>query len=315
VWRTVYDDPVAAGTVAAAITAIVGVAYAARQLSDAKKARKVDRVLELHREFSTGEIAAARSRFSELMWRAGELAFGLTNESISNIDFRMGYCWQPTWRSLYPSTSECEGASTFERFLGVYPDGIPGAEESRPLYDLRKVLWSFERINDALSENLQEDLILSLFGWHVVWWEIVTRRLDRELGAILQPLDELTKWVAKRNRRVWMKRRLYDPHNDFQGSAKYDDPTFLKKLGDIEGIYSTHEEKLQRLAARGCLAEPPRRPCAAVRALREGPAVTSFFTASRARLRRAKRSGPGPRLAKNARTSYGERERPGSAVP
>jgi len=38
-----------------------------QHLQSDEAARQVDRVLSLHAEFSTGEIAAARCRFSELM--------------------------------------------------------------------------------------------------------------------------------------------------------------------------------------------------------------------------------------------------------
>ena len=80
-----------------------------KHLQSDESARQVDRVLSLHAEFSTGEIAAARCRFSELMWRAGETAFGLQT------------CWRPTWDSIYPP---CPGGGeeiNRSRFLGAYP--------------------------------------------------------------------------------------------------------------------------------------------------------------------------------------------------
>ena len=82
---------------------------ALRQLTNVRQARNVDRVLQLHAEFSTGEIAAARNRFSELMWRAGEAAFKL--EFDEEYGIKKGYCWQPTWQSLYPPSPGCRDAS------------------------------------------------------------------------------------------------------------------------------------------------------------------------------------------------------------
>ena len=89
-------------------------------------ARGVDRVLSLHAEFSTGDVAAARARFSELMWRAGEAAFGPDK------------CWRPTWQNIYPPSPGCTDAIKSIRFLGVYPADM-GTGDHRPLHDLRKV--------------------------------------------------------------------------------------------------------------------------------------------------------------------------------
>lgn len=132
------------------------------------------------------------------MWRAGEAAFG---KDYVLGDNRIGRCWQPTWSEIYPPSPGCSGASHRERFLGKYPGDIPGGHENRPLYDLRKVLWCLERINVARAkkeENLDEELLVALIGWNAVWWRIATRRLDRELGAILQPLDQLVMWILEK---------------------------------------------------------------------------------------------------------------------
>jgi hypothetical protein len=75
---------------AAAGAAVWGLRYARGLIDVAVKDRQVDRVLALHEGVTTGEIAAARNRFSELMYRAGEEAFGPRK------------CWRPDWESLVP---------------------------------------------------------------------------------------------------------------------------------------------------------------------------------------------------------------------
>jgi hypothetical protein len=79
----------------------------------------------------------------------------------------------------------------------LYPEDIPGAEFSRPLDDVRKVLWCLERINVARrdEDNLDKQLLVALIGWHAIWWHMLTRRMERKIGAILKPLDELTEWL------------------------------------------------------------------------------------------------------------------------
>ena len=55
-----------------------------QHLQSDEAARQVDRVLSLHAEFSTGEIAAARCRFSELMWRAGRQPSACTHVGVQH---------------------------------------------------------------------------------------------------------------------------------------------------------------------------------------------------------------------------------------
>lgn len=189
-----------------------------RHLRSDESARQVDRVLTLHAEFSTGEIAAARCRFSELMWRAGETAFGLQT------------CWRPTWPSIYPP---CPGGGeeiNESRFLGAYPADMH-ARDHRPIHDLRKVLWCLGRVNVARrdeKDSLREQLIVALLGWEVIWWSLVCGRLERTQGAILQPLYHLANWVHEWN---WMEDREFDPHRAFRAPEDYQDrEAFLRDL-------------------------------------------------------------------------------------
>ena len=179
-----------------------------KQLQSDEAARQVDRVLSLHAEFSTGEIAAARCRFSELMWRAGETAFGLHT------------CWRPTWDSIYPPCLGCGEEINRSRFLGMYPEDMH-AGNHRPIHDLRKVLWCLGRVNVARrdeKDSMREQLVVALLGWEVIWWSLVCGRLERTQGAILQPLYHLASWVQEWN---WMEDREFDPHRAFRETEAY----------------------------------------------------------------------------------------------
>jgi len=195
-----------------------------KQLRSDEAARQVDRVLSLHAEFSTGEIAAARNRFSELMWRAGETAFGLHT------------CWCPTWNSIYPPCAGCGEEINRSRFLGAYPADMH-AQDHRPVHDLRKVLWCLGRVNVARrdeKDSLREQLVVGLLGWEVVWWSLVCGRLEKTQGAILQPLNHLASWVQEWN---WMEDREFDPHRAFREAEAYQGKeAFLQELVSRGGL-------------------------------------------------------------------------------
>ena len=199
-----------------------------KHLQSDESARQVDRVLSLHAEFSTGEIAAARCRFSELMWRAGETAFGLHT------------CWRPTWDSIYPPCPGCGEEINRSRFLGAYPPDMH-ARDHRPIHDLRKVLWCHGRVNVARrdeKESLRVQLVVALLGWEVIWWSLVCERLERTHGAILQPLDNLASWVQEWN---WMEDREFDPHRAFRETEAYQDKeAFLQELVSRTQLLTDH---------------------------------------------------------------------------
>lgn len=175
----------AIATCAAAAAAVWGLRYARGLIDIGIKDRQVDRVLAMHKEITTGEIAEARNRFNELMYRAGEEAFGP----------RM--CWRPDWESLIPPNPAVESALSSRRFLGAYPGDMVSGEGHRPIHDLRLVLWSYDRINEARKReaSLDEDLLVSLIGHQVVFWRALCGRLDTHGGAHLQALVELASWM------------------------------------------------------------------------------------------------------------------------
>lgn len=203
----------------AAVTALatgIGAVYAAGQFWMARRTRRADRVVQLHAEFAAGDIGFARARFSELMWRVGEKKFG------RNI------MWRPSWDNIYPPSPGGDDAVNASRFLGRYPEDMSGSGVNRPLYDLRQVLWCLGRVNSVRKNEkkaLDAKLLISALGWEVIWWKLACDRLDRERGGILEPLDELAKWVDEQRVRGrdwdWMNGRKYDPHLDFLKNEDY----------------------------------------------------------------------------------------------
>jgi hypothetical protein len=174
---------------AAATAAIWGLRYAKGLLDTAVKDRRVDRVLALHHEITTGEIAAARNRFNELMYRAGEDAFGL------------GKCWRPDWDSLVPPNPAVSKELNKRRFLSTYPAFMVSGTGHTPIHDLRLVLWSFDRVNEARKReaSLDEDLLVSLMGYSVVWWSLMCGRLEPKRGGHVKSLLDLASWMQQKN--------------------------------------------------------------------------------------------------------------------
>ena len=208
----------AIAAVGTAGAALLGLRYARRQIDSVSHDHRVDRVLDFHRDLTTGDVGDARSRFSELMFRVGEEAFGA------------GHCWRPTWNSLLPPDPKADVHSDTKRRLGLYPDDIIGGERHRPLDDLRSVLWCFERIEEARNRgaSLDEPLLVSLIGYHAVWWDLLCKRLTRDGGGHIFSLVRLAEWMEEKSWRDDprnMNRRV--PEDDFQGK---EDDQILPKL-------------------------------------------------------------------------------------
>jgi hypothetical protein len=211
----------AVATVFLFITAFFTVLFAKKQIETGDRDHKVDRVLDLHKEFARGPIGAGRERFSALMWRAGEIAF-----KDDNCGRR--HCWKPSWWSIFPQNPGLAQDPAFNerRFLGQYPAkfGIPDPAEGRPLSDLRQVLWCISRINSARKNNLLDDsLLIIALGWEVVWWRRICDRLygpGIHSSGTLEPLNELADWILKQRDSAngdldFMKGRDYEPAEDF----------------------------------------------------------------------------------------------------
>jgi hypothetical protein len=146
------------------LATVVGVFIALANLRSNQKEIRVQRVIDLHRDLTTGEVGAARDRFTALMWRHGE---GLTG---------VNQCHAPTWFEILPNVLEAGDRG----LLGRYPRGeeIPGAEGSEPLRDLYAVLWCFERIEAGRSGGaLDPEMLQRLIAPHTIWWDVMTRNM------------------------------------------------------------------------------------------------------------------------------------------
>lgn len=194
-----------------AAAALWGLRYAKQQVDTAVHDKQVDRVLALHMAFTTGEVGEARNRFGELMYRVGEEAFGPRK------------CWRPNWESLIPPNPGVADHISDLRFLGSYPADMPHAQGSRPIHDLRKVLWCFDRINEARKReaSIDEQLLVTLMGHAVAWYRLLCGRLEPREGAQLYSLVELAEWIEQRSWRSDPRNEYWKvPENDFPGGEE-----------------------------------------------------------------------------------------------
>lgn len=188
--------------------ALWGLRYAKRQVDSAVHDRQVDRVLDLHVAFTTGEVGEARNRFGELMYRVGEEAFGPRK------------CWRPDWESLIPPNPAVSEGVGVARFLGAYPSDMLHAQDHRPIHDIRKVLWCFDRINEARKReaSIDEQLLVTLMGHAVTWYRLLCGRLESREGAQLYSLMELAEWMEEHGWRNDPRNEHWKtPENDFPG--------------------------------------------------------------------------------------------------
>lgn len=169
---------------ATVVIAAIGVAAALYQQHRQHHALRVERTIALHRDLTTGEVGAARERFTTAMWWAGRKS-GLL-------------CHQPTWEELDDSPPT-PGA------LAVYSAEVTGDPTERPLRDLYRVLYCFERIEKARSAGAIEDkLAWSLLGHHAVWWDCLATHITddstAELGTRhIESLRAFASWARTRN--------------------------------------------------------------------------------------------------------------------
>lgn len=188
------------------------------QLRAGQKALKVQRVIDLHRDLTAGEVGGARSRFTTLMWKYGERQAGQNS------------CHAPNWREIRPvvlGESETSRASRAPEagaqgpgLLSVYPvkDRIQGAEGAEPMRDLYAVLWCFERIEAGRDGGaLDEEMLKMLIAPHAVWWNEVTAHLTEDDTRHLGSLRNLSKHVATGELRSWAQRDFHPKTN--KGSA------------------------------------------------------------------------------------------------
>lgn len=180
-----------------AVTAIVAAIAAIIQIRVGQKAVRVQRTIDLHRDLTTGEVGAARDRFTTLMWKRGE---ALASRNV---------CHVPTWLELLPDVLGGGGRGE----LGEYraEDKIAGAEGAEPMRDLYTVLWCFERIEAGRAGRaLDRRLLAELIASHAVWWNELTRNLAPANTTHLSSLRSLARALSTAELERWAK-------TDFQG--------------------------------------------------------------------------------------------------
>jgi hypothetical protein len=204
----VASEVTAVAACGAMIAALWGLRYGKGQIDTAVHDRKVDRAIAYHADLTTGEVGAARSRFARLMFRVGELAMG------------PAHCWRPTWSSLLPPVPGLDDEVNDARWLGEYPADMVDAQAHRPLHDLQLVLWCYERINEARQREsmLDEELLVSLIGYHVTWWNLLSARMEPGSSSSLNSLRQLAEWVEMQGWRSDARNEHRSkPEQDFPG--------------------------------------------------------------------------------------------------
>lgn len=174
-WGTVPAWGAVLGAVIAGVAVFV-------QRHNSRVLGRIERTVALHRDITTGEVGAARDRFTELMWREG-----------SNI--KAGRCYQPRFAELLKPEFTDGPAPVNHRKLADYPKDLTtvGASPSRDLY---KVLWCFERIHALIhSKQLDQDLAVKLLGRHTVWWNSLCAEISDDDTMHRGALEQAARWM------------------------------------------------------------------------------------------------------------------------
>jgi len=125
--------------------------------------RRVDRVLALHQELTTGEVGEARSRL------AHHLGAGSEPRVIRRA-----------------SRNQLKSDPALQNYK-------PLVEGQSPDHDLTLLLRFFERVHVAQLRGSLDDLMLTaLIGRHVDWWDSA---IDREERAARLPMAQLSDWT------------------------------------------------------------------------------------------------------------------------
>jgi hypothetical protein len=181
-WGTVPAWGAVLGAVIAGIAIFV-------QRHNSRVLGRIERTVALHRDITTGEVGAARDRFTELMWREGSR-------------LKPGRCYQPRFAELLRPEFTHASASVQRGNLADYPADLTasGASPSRDLY---KVLWCFERIHALLaSEQLDQGLAVDLLGRHTVWWNSLCAEISDDDTMHRRALRQAADWMIRKDAKL-----------------------------------------------------------------------------------------------------------------
>jgi len=189
-----------------AFVVIVALVVAVRTLLSDSKDRRVDRVLALHEELTSGPTGAARTRLAHFLKQmgSGDVCLQVSREQLQSRD---------------------------KTDVSAYLD--PGDQDSgNPERDLTLILRLFDRVRIAQAGGTVDDLMLvGLVGRHAGWWDMAIARED-DTARI--PLEKFATWcdayVAGHRDEVILqgwgeKRRRNFPNGAIPASALAPRPT------------------------------------------------------------------------------------------
>ena len=159
--------------------------FALLQLRANARARRVDRVIQMHESLTGGEVGAARDRFTTLMWRMG---------SSDARGARRPH--QPTFEDLVAPPASGPDSGPGDHDVSRYPADLATSGSSLdPLQDLYKVLWCFERIDAARThDTLDLKLLVNLIGFHAAWWDRLLEGIDDNASHHRRALRNLASY-------------------------------------------------------------------------------------------------------------------------
>lgn len=148
-----------------AAAVVPAVAIAALALNRDSRDKRVDRVLDLHREFNSGELKDAKKRLSVHLREHG-------------VD-----------RHVRPTTHE---ELRDDPVLSKYSS----AHDHSPRSDATEILRFFERVNAVrTARSVDEPLLVELICRDATWWDLAIRDSSDQVPRA--PLRELADWANK----------------------------------------------------------------------------------------------------------------------
>lgn len=181
------------GTIGGVLVALI---FAWWQLSESRKANRIQRTIAFHEALTTGEVGAARDRLATLMWAVGE-------------SLEPGACYRPTFAELLGENYSRGTRGVGRTLLDTYPPNIAEASATTPLQDLYRLLWTFERIDAAAQNGLVEKKLVSeLLDHHVVWWDALADNITDDDTRHRRSLRRLANSAHSQNAglRAWAAR-------------------------------------------------------------------------------------------------------------
>lgn len=209
VWLLTATQYSAIASAVQAVAVVPAVVVAALTLTRDSRDKRVDRVLDLHREFNSTEINEARTRLAAHLRSNGDGG------------------------RIRPTTYEELG---HDPVLSRYAS----AAENTPRGDANKVLRFFERANAArIAKSVDPPMFVELICRHATWWnQAIAGSVDQVPRA---PLMELATWAddfafANKARYYFLRNWGQNRRKEFGSSALAPDAAIGSGVGSpVEG--------------------------------------------------------------------------------